>query len=351
MSEYKYLIFDGQYFLTRNFKKLLDYKKNGDPYLYPDGTTAIDNDKNVIYYQHPNFDYLYLARSFFQSIAKFVREKHSCEKVILVWDKYPYAKHSFLPKYKGDRHYATDDDLIGLNPESDINKIINVKFEVEALEIKQKAKYWIIENFENLGMKSYIRTGYEADDFAGVISKYLYDKDPSVKSGIVSIDSDWSYLTQPNIDHLKPRGDVITYDQVTEWNKEIYDKFEISHYELKSIIDSIFGSHNFLECTLSNNFSSLSLLELCDMVIREDYSFATNKELFEAQLKSFSVKDYSGYDSVIKSLWYLDKGGKIKDEISYKIFKDNTNFGVSVNYYSDFTSRLNHELYEEDNVI
>lgn len=344
MNHYKYLIFDAQYLLTRNFKLKCNFTKEGDEYLLGDGTPSGKH------YIVPDFDYLELAKLFFWSIAKFTREVASCKKVILLWDKYPYHKLNYIKAYKDDRKYYTDDDLIGLDHDKDIDNIIRIQFESDCNKIKQKTKYWIIDNFDKLGMKSYIKTGYEADDWGSIVSQYLSDHEPNEKSAVVSSDSDWDYFVKPTIDRITTgrknvQSTIITYDSmINKWGPAL-DKYGLDLYRLKSIIDSSYGSHNALRCTLKNSS------EILDKVLSEYQNY--NSELFgdyglfKAQLDSFNYTDYPEYDKVLKSLWYLDKGPEIMSEIEYTDFCLSTGFGVTLSYYTRFVNTLSKELYHD----
>lgn len=347
MSHYKYLVFDAQYFLTRNFKQLSNSKSEGDEYLVNGKPVPIDDKDGTYKLIKPGFDYLGLAKSFFWSIAKFTRDYHSCDKVILCWDKYPYHKMSMLQEYKGDRFYATEEDLKDLDPIIDAQKIIDLKYEIETLAIKQKAKYWIITNFGRLGMPSFIRTGYEADDFGGAIAKYLEQNDPDARVGLVSIDSDWDYLIRPNADHLRPRGQVTTYQEMVDKHSKSLESSGVDLYTYKAMVDALHGSHNNMFSSIADRVRDPEEVVLASLVAG-DTKYLKDVDLYNRQLKSFMIDQFPEYDAFLKSLYYLDKSGGLMDCIEYAVFTSDTKFGVSGSYYGSFISNLDQKLYSND---
>lgn len=343
MEHYKYVIFDAQWFLTRNFKLNCKFYRT-EPYLHPDGS---DSGLKI---KIPKFTELDLAKSFFWSIAKFCNEVASAEKVILLWDKYPYHKLSYLSSYKGDRHYASEDDLKKLDPEKDLKKILETKFDIECLEIKQKAKYWIINHFDQLGMKSYIRTGYEADDFACLLSWYLSNQGTGERSAIVSSDSDWGYLTSPNVDKISPAigrkpVTIKRYSQFIDKYGDLMKTHNISLYNVKGIIDSAWGSHNALKQTLKET-KGIDIQDVVHDVMLGKFNLIKDVDLFKRQFESFNITKYPDYEKTLQSFYYLDKSGKILSSDDYFDFVVNSGFGVSMQYYHNFTKKLNTKLYE-----
>lgn len=267
-------------------------------------------------------------------------------KLILLWDKYPYHKYEFLKDYKGSRHYATDDDLKDLNQDDNPKLYLETLEEIARNSKKQQSKYWCINNFENMGLKNYIRSGYEADDFACIISKYLENDDQ--KSAVVSRDSDWSYFARPNIDYITPAGKVITYEDMLNSHPHFNPELGITLYDYKSIYDSLYGSHNDLQRTLvpDADLPKDSLGGIIESIIKTgDSEYIVNKELFNAQLQSFKLTDYPDYEKVIQSLWYLDKGGTIMSDDQFVQHSIEHAFGVSLSYYRNFKKNLDNTLY------
>lgn len=347
MADYKYDIFDAQYYLTRNFKALIRRYTVDTNLLDSNDKPILNEEGEPITYPTITFTADDLARTFFYSIVKFTREIASCRKVILLFDKYPYHKDAFVEEYKGTRHYATEEDLEGIDKETSPLDYAVTEEEIRRNKIKQEAKYWIINNFDKLGMKVYVRTGYEADDFAGIIARYLRNDDE--KSVIVSIDDDWTYFVNENVDYLKPNGTKITYeDMKQELITHTEPSWNFDLYKFKSYIDSLYGSHNDLVQTLKHEtIAKCDIKTILKSLIEDnDFSILENPELFKAQLASFGVETYPEYDMVIKSLWYLDKGGSVINDDDFIQFTLMNNFGVRVQYYSDFRNELDKSLYK-----
>lgn len=346
MENYKYLIFDAQYFLTRNLK-LLDTKK----YVKEDVTLSngeVVKDENGVALQYIKTTYtaMELSRLLFWSIVKFRRDYANGRKIILLWDKYPYHKYEFLRDYKGSRHYATEEDLVGVDRDENPKAYLEIQEDIARNKRKQEAKYWCITNFESMGMKNYIRTGYEADDLACIISEHLENDDQ--KSAVISKDSDWSYFTRPNIDYITPTGKVITYEDMVKSHKHFHPEIGIDLYEYKSICDSLFGSHNDLQRTLApdSELPPESLGDIIESVVKTgDSDYIVNKDLFKAQLQSFKLTEYPEYDKVIQSLYYLDKGGSIMSDDQFIQHSIENAFGVSLSYYKNFKKNLDKNLY------
>lgn len=322
MADYKYAIFDAQYFLTRNFMAM----KNA-PYLSEDE----------------------LVKSFFYSIAKYLRDFVSADKVICLWDKWPYYSTTLLgDTYKGDRYYASEDELEGLDPEKDKEEIERIEFELRVNKIKQNSKYWIINNLDKLGIVSFLKSGYEADNFAYIISKHLMSDDR--KSVIISIDSDWKYLISEKVDYAHSKtGEIITLEDM---NKEIPEGLDISLYKYKSIIDSLYGSHNNMLRSLRTDLTSFNIKDCIESVLKGELTYFNSEnelELFNKNLSSFNIDDYPEIDKVRKMMYYLDKKGSIMDESEYSNFRIFNNFKVSSDYYKSFSNSLNKSLYIDNN--
>lgn len=347
MENYKYLIFDAQYFLTRNMKLLNTKKFVKEDVTYSNGDPVKDENGNVIQYIRTTYSSIELSRLLFWSLVKFRRDFAKGRKLILLWDKYPYHKYEFLKGYKGSRYYAVESDLEKIDRDKSPKHYLEIREEVECNRKKQEAKYWCITNFESMGMKNYIRTGYEADDLACIISEYLENDDQ--KSAVISKDSDWSYFTRPNIDYITPTGKVITYEDMIRSHSNYDSELGITLYKYKSIYDSLFGSHNDLQRTIApdSELPKDCLRSIIESIVKTgDSEYIVNKELFKAQMKSFELTEYPDYDKVIQSLYYLDKGGHIMTDDQFVQHSIDHSFGVSLSYYRNFKKNLDKNLYD-----
>jgi len=284
-----------------------------------------------------------LTQSIFWSISKFIREGYSCRIPIIVFDKAPYHKLTFLTDYKGDRHYYSEEDLEGIDKDTNPKEWHETSEEIRANEIKQNAKYWIVENFPKLGIPVIIHPGYEGDDLAYLTANAL--KEDTEKSALVSIDGDWSYLTNPNVDHLKPNGDKITYqDMVNTEMAELTDLKDLSLYKLKSFSDSVFGSHNNL--TSVELTDDIGFKELITHLYHDQFDILKDKDLYLRQLRSFDVYSYPEID-IVKGLINNNlKPTYPMDEQEFSLLRTMTGFKVSVDYYLNTIENMDLTRYE-----
>lgn len=316
--KYKYAIFDAQYLLTRNFCAM---KSNGE-------VPKVEN----------------LARSFFWTLAKYLRENFQAQKVICLWDKWPYHSAEMLKgEYKDSRVYYTEDDLEGLDPEKDKEEYQRIKFESDCNEAKQHAKYWIIKEFSKIGIVSILKSGYEADDLAYLISKHLKDDEKSV---IISRDSDWKYRVSPNLDYAHDKGGITTYQEMYDsMPKELRD-YGLSLYQYKSLIDSLFGSHNDMRRTVKEDIKDCpeTYLRALDL---DETLFATTEdfERFKLQTRSFDVDNFPECDKAKAMLFYMNKNGRVATKGQFSNFRIFNQFYVKDETYRVFSEQLNPLLY------
>jgi hypothetical protein len=95
LDSYKYLVFDAQYFLTRNFKAL-NRTCEELPVLDENGNKVLSEDGTEITFESMTATSDTLVKSFFQSIVKFVRDTASCRKIVLLFDRWPYHKDQIV---------------------------------------------------------------------------------------------------------------------------------------------------------------------------------------------------------------------------------------------------------------
>lgn len=341
--KYKYLIFDGDYLLTRNFKKCL-----GVSYYYQDKEVLKDENEISTLIKQFVLTPQDLARSVFYSVSKFLSENHTCEVPIIVFDKTPYYKSLSLDYYKSGRSYVTEENLIGLDPEIDAVKIALLKEEICRLKIKSEAKSFIKEHFPKLGIECLYKKGYEADDLAKLISDELNQN--LIKSAIISNDDDWSYLINPKIDYINFKGKVTSYeDKLNYMNYFKNNLGDLSLYQYKSIVDSIYGSHNDLRSTIDKiKVKKVPIETIISKIEHKEYDFITDIKVFENQLKSFSIYDYPEIDEVKQEIKKLISYPHliIKKE-SFANFRLLNKFFVSDNYYSNFQNQIDLTQYEQ----
>jgi hydrogenase maturation factor len=337
MKDYKYLVFDGQYFLVRNFKALI-------PRFNSKVELKDDKDGKQQYYNSTLMMSDDVVKSFFYSIVKVIRDIASCRKIILCFDSAPYHKSLFLDDYKGSRYYVTEDDLLKIDREKDPLNYINIKEDIRLNEIKKEAKNFIIENFNKLGMYVLIHKGYEADDLAYLTAQHV--ENDNERSCLVSIDEDWSYLINKNVDWLKTNTQsIFNYEKILDRNRNYLPDMGISLFQYKAYWDSLFGSHNDLVETIKKG-ENIDLKEVIKNCLNEDYSNINDIDKFKAQLKSFNINDYPEYDQVMEKIKLIETEGSIMSIDEYDYFKLMNNFKVRTEYYSNYVKEIDSTMYK-----
>lgn len=334
MTDYKYLIFDGSVYLMKAFNALKPKYFDELPTTYSDGRPVLDENQNQVTHYQYTFDTHDITKVVYWMLAKFIREGYSCCKPIVLFDKSPYHKITLLSDYKGDRYYATQEELDELNYDDDPKAYLELEQEVRANDMKQEAKHWMIENFPKLGFDMIYHAGYEADDLAHLIADQLKDDDQ--KSGLVSVDSDWAYLINENIDFLKLNGDCIDYGMMLsemqdDLPKELWDKVDLYWY--KAYTDALAGSHNNMECTIKDIPEGDYHKALID-IYNNGTEYLSNVELFRAQLKAFDVYHYPEIDQVLSKLKDIGRVNELLSVDQLEYMKMIDGFKVSASYYS-----------------
>jgi hypothetical protein len=338
MKNYEYLIFDGSYYLMKCLASL--QKTRYSEYYITNPMTG----EQIQSYQY-DFREQDIVRLVYWSLMKFIIEEFSCEKAIVVFDVAPYYKVSYLPDYKGDRTHYTDESLKEVDP-NDPRAYWETKEEIRCEKMKVAAKNWMIENFSNIGLTTIAKQGWEGDELAYLTSKHLIDRER--KSALVSIDTDWDYLVNPNVDHLKTHmrkeTEIVTYDQVITWIPEGMDPYIYKAYE-----DSLGGSHNNLASTYNSaKFGKYTWRDTIEALIKGDESVIQNKELFDLQFKSFDIWSLSDFDEMREYTKARLDEGCILNENEFELFCQLTGFKVRTYQYSDRVCNLNPEYYKSE---
>lgn len=224
-------------------------------------------------------------RSVMYSFRKILRA-YSCNKIILLWDRQPYYNAQKIKDiyaedtYKADRDYA-DDSIAS-----------------KLFEVRQAAKYYIINNYSKFGFQSYIREGYEAD-YLGRICATI----SKGKNALASHDSDWPYYLTPDCPELisTTKFTLTYYDKVKEaclgadpWTWQVFHS-------------SFYGSHNNLQCTVAKEYYNDEFEETWDKYnkgIDLDKVFSDWK-LLVAQLESWNIESFPDYELVKSELTEL----------------------------------------------
>lgn len=277
-TEYKFAFFDAQYFLTRNWMMLKD--KEG-------------------------FNEQSLFKSFLQTIVKLVREEIKVEQVILLWDRYPYHTHTFLPDYKGDREYRGEADITDDMSEEEKQELIK---KTRQFQIRQKVKYdYLIKEGSSYGLPSVILKGFESDNLAYLVSKSKLVQDEEKKSVLISCDSDWAYFVNEKVDFYRvtKKRELKTIEDLKE------ECGELDPYYYKSLVDALYGSHNFLKDNRNRNIILDSINQVDDYFREGNFSFTDDKDLFIRQFSSFKVEEYPDVEVAMGLI------EKVLDEVNY----------------------------------
>lgn len=346
--DYNIIAFDAQYFLVRNFSSLKS-RSYHDEVKFLDSTIGDSSEGHVISVY--DFDYQDLVKQFFWTIAKVIRENYSCHKVLLFWDYPKYYKTDILSDYKGTRPRIWEGALDEIDPTVDPDKYLQMKEDIRIEEVKNQAKWWIINNLKNLGMTSIAHKGYEADDLACIFSRDPWQLEgPCGKSAICSIDNDWLYWITPDVDFLRfptrSGGDfeVWTYQDAIDECEGMTGKLGIDIFTLKQYMDSTFFSHNDLKHTSTLGWADFE--QLYNEIQNKDYSHITDVDRLEKNLKTFEIWNYPEYDQVVDEVHDAILFGKLGDITDYIDLKSK-GFKVSQKYIENYFPTLTREYYAE----
>lgn len=314
--KYDYLVIDAQYFLTRNYFAIRGSGSN----------------------KLPDTSYATIASSVIRSIIKVFEEVPS-KKVILLWDTYPYYKHTLLEDYKGTRSYTTDEDV-----EAEEDPEIKAQLEIDAHNLKQRglAKR-LLKELNSFGLPSFFKSGYEADDLAYVVSNKI--KELSKTGCLVSIDSDWTYWINESVDVLNPKKMEITT------HKDMVDYLELEHplslFEYKQLYDSFYGSHNDYIQTVTDDNWSYSFNEFYQLYLdtKDKSTLFKDYDRFKLQYHGLSILEYPEFNKVQSMMYYLDKTGGIPSKSQWEEFRTEKLLSVTVDELDKIISKLDINLY------
>ena len=296
--KYDYLVVDAQLILTRNFHRV---RSSG--HLTKGG----------------------LVKSFLQSIVKLCREVPT-NNVLTVWDRSPYHRHTMMEDYKSDRKYYTPDDITDDLPQEEKDRIAK---EIADFKLRNDVKYYLVNQSHQLGMPSILHQGYEADDLA-----YISVRNLPGKVCIASSDSDWKYLLVEGSDHYNLKNKITSFYDMQE------ESGEVDLFLYKSILDSLYGSHNFLK-DVSN--LKIGVPEVIRFMQSDDYSFTSDKELFLRQLKSFDVKNFPDFQYVCDKVKNQKVNfDKVMTDSEFSQFTIDNHISITTKYFSDHINRLKH---------
>lgn len=313
---YDYCIIDAQWLLARNYYAIRGSESNRLP----------DNGYSII------------ASSVIRSIMK-LTETFQFRKAILLFDTYPYHKHTILSgDYKSSRSYTTDEMVEECeDPEE------KARLEIDAHNLNQRGQAkWLIKELGPYGLPSFYKKGYEADDLAYIVANKIQDLG---KSGIlVSIDNDWNYWINPSVDWYSPSYGITTY---LDTLKNIPIPEGLTLFEYKRYYDSFYGSHNDFWQTCQDDKYDFSFPDFYAMFKDKGVCEELFKEpqLFKMQYEALDIENYPEIRKVHSMMYYLDKTGGIPSKGMWEKFRSRKCLPITDTEYFRFLNKLDWSLF------
>jgi len=295
-----------------------------------------------------------LTKSFILSVWK-IQKQHMADKVILCWDKKPYHKEGEIEEYKGDRVYASDDDVKALNEkaELELDPIKKKEIEdeawrtnrsIESYKARGETKYSLINSGSGFGMQSVIKKGYEADDLAYLIAHHVHTSETIYDSVILaSIDGDWIGFVNPITEYHRTNKakDVHLYeDEVKKIPEQYRTKVTLAEWHL--IHQLYYGNHNGINIDkeLKNTYDLESIV-----------NFSADRTTVPDPLKNFftrldcmdALNYYDQCKSYLSFLLSAPSGGKIIGE--WYTYEETYKTGLWPNVVGAFMKSQNSEAF------
>lgn len=305
------------------------------------------------------YTYGELIRTCIWTINKVLRDYGvNGRKVVLIYDKWDesiggyYTSYLLGGNYKDSRHYIDEKIFEDMKNDPAISPadLEKAEWELYQNQVKQTAKYTMISELPKFGIGVIDQDGWEADNWAFLLSCELYGK-TDLPSLFVTKDSDWKYCLSPGTQYLRLPGknetpEIITYDEMYYSIPESIRDQGVGLYQYKALLDSFGYGHNDLRKTVKPRMKS-------EKVILEylsgDYKNITDLELFEKQYKTFDIFSYPGVEEARNLINnYLPRAGRLGTVPEFRSFCRTHNIpGISDSYYSDFIGKLDQKLYCE----
>lgn len=341
-TDVRFLMIDAQYMLVRQWCRCKSMFKSYDMIMDKNNNPILINNEPK-YVEHHTYSTEELIKRFFWGIGKYTRDMCTAEKIILLWDKAPYYKVDILGAYKDSREYHDESELDEIDIYTNPEEYANLQEWITDNNKKNEAKRFIVDNFNKLGMISIIHQGYEGDDLAYLCSQYLKDDDEI--SAIVSSDSDWEYWGSPNVKTIKFNGEQSFYEDKLAYNLErLRAPKNLDLFTLKAYFDTFYGSHNDIRPAMKNVDCYVGTQ--LDAIKNKDFS-NLNKELYEANMKSFDIYHYPEIDEVLKDIDNkIRHYGSIGTTDTKCELLNSNGINVSNSYYETFIGNLNSKWYE-----
>lgn len=284
-----------------------------------------------------------MAKSFIQSVMKLKRD-FPHEYSILCWDKSPYYKTETIKEYKQDRYRPTEDEVTDLKSKlrdsniSDQDKV-TIRNSIQEMEIDmtnfktmQNVKYYLIFDLNDCGWNSCIKSGFEADDLAHLISDIYRDNHTDQKSVLLTTDKDWLHFTNEWVDFISIKYPNKDYSYITDPATEAMDKYNIPRYDYGILSEIYGGSHN--------NVSGLGELEWDEFLdrywVKHDDTMPKYTEV-DAYYNAMQIDKHK--DEVSSLLNHAMNNWKVVNGKMKQFCKSNS-INLNLNTYGQFINNL-----------
>ena len=283
----------------------------------------------------------------------------TAQKIIIIWDKWSKIYGGYIRSwmlkdfvsYKGSRKFITDRVLEDMKRDPNVTpeEIEAATRELAISKIKFRAKDIMMHDFPRIGICSYYYDGYEFDDIASIASFQLY-KEGGLPNVIVTKDSDLQYSTCPNCVWMCPPSGGATDPKIITYNDMYYNIPEplrekgISLYMYNAYMNAAgFIGHNDMGVSKKSHTDPV---ETILKVLDGDYSGINNKEMFDAQLKSYDLSLFPGINIVKRDIDTFMSMGHYGTLNDFHEFCDRTGITeISDSYYNNMVSKFDQKLF------
>lgn len=315
-NEYKYLAFDAQYYLRRNW-------------------SVIKNNEGFNKYE--------LISSFLWTLIK-TYKAHPADKILLLFDKRPYKKQQVINEYKADRKLVLEevetlkDKLLKAQTDEE-RAAIQKQLDEEEREAKLfmemgAAKYEILSNFHKFGLVSLNIPGYEADDLARLLSLIATERKEKIL--LVSGDSDWNCMITPYTDVWRNRSKNAEFSNFSTRPEQDAPLDPFHMYQARDIY---YGGHN--NVVLSPEYKDYPFEDIIDSIAKKDDRFPEFKKYFEALNSDNYLDEIKG--RLLRAM--LNEGAW--DKMEWLDYHDTHNLTIFPYYYVKFINMINRDLYRD----
>ena len=283
----------------------------------------------------------------------------TAQKIIIVWDKWSKIYGGYIRSwmlkdfvtYKGSRKFVTERVIEEMKSDPTITQeqIDAAVRELAISRIKFKAKDIMMHDFPKIGIGSYYYDGFEFDDIVSIASFQLYSTE-GLPNVIITKDSDLQYSTCPNCVWMCPPSGGATEPTIVKYEDMYYKIPE----ELRKRGMSLYNYNAFMNAAgfIGHNDMGVSKRKYSDPVqtilgvLDGDYSGIENKDMFEAQLRSYNLSTFPGFNIVKEDISKFSTDGHFGTLNDFHEFcETNKITGISDSYYNGIISKFDQKLF------